>query len=173
MIFADQISSSVYYVPFILLAVILCKVPEFTDEFFIISELRRLFVTLCMDNACHLTVFLVPTLIEVRALHTPPAMRDSFVSEKIVFASIGFNVLNLSQTAAVLLSTRWVLQRMSSLSALYDVRRINVRIQKKHGFSDIDTVEHSLSVSVQQLKLHNSRTSLAHEHMFFTVTNLT
>ena len=49
------------------------------------------------------------------------------------------------------------------MSNIYDVSKINVKIQKRHGFSDIDTVEHSLSISVQQLKLHHSKTTLAQE----------
>ena len=55
------ISSSSYYVPFIFLAVILMKTPEFNDEFFIISELKRIFITFCADNITHLVVFLIPT----------------------------------------------------------------------------------------------------------------
>lgn len=54
---------------------------------------------------------------------------------------------------------------MYILNNIYDVRKANIKIQKKNGFSDIDTVEHSLSVSVQVLKLHHTQSSLAQELM--------
>ena len=52
---------------------------------------------------------------------------------------------------------------MYILNNIYDVRRANIKIQKQNGYSDIDTMEHSLSVSVQVLKLHHTQSSLAQE----------
>ena len=109
--FVHLISSGIYYIPFILLAVILCKLPSFNDEFFIISELKRIFITFCIDNATHLAVFLVPTLIEHNH-YMQTAIDNGFVADKILFPVIGFNVINLSQTIAILISTRWVMNKV-------------------------------------------------------------
>eukprot|EP01084_Bolivina_argentea_P176209 304981_1 len=160
--FIHLLSSSIYYLPFILLAVILCKLPEFNDEFFIISELKRIFITFCVDIACHLGVFLVPTIIEHNtAMQT--RLDNGYVADKILFPVIGFNIITLSQTVAMLISTKWVMNKVHILSHIYDVSKANIKIQKKNGFSDIDTVEHSISVSVQVLKLHHTQSSLAQE----------
>ena len=116
--FIHLISSSLYYVPFVLLAIILCKLPAFNDEFFIISELKRIFITVCIDNVTHLIVFLFPTIIEHNSTIQKP-WDDGIVADKILFPVIGFNILNLSQTIAVLISTRWVMNKVLNTTYLY------------------------------------------------------
>lgn len=126
-------------IPFIILIFIFCKFKrnQFDDQFFILQELKYIFIALSIDNTANILVFVGTTFLWQNSLFY-----------HIIIPCFAYNVIWGSQFVACVISTKWVNNKVFSIVQFnqYSILR------KKLSFG----IDESVS-SVQFLQINQNK----------------
>eukprot|EP01084_Bolivina_argentea_P152483 265991_1 len=112
-------------IPFFILIIIFCKsnVSQFEDQFFILKELKYIFIALAIDNLANVLTFIGQSFLW---------SNDMF--EEIIIPTFAYNIIWGSQWIACLISTFWVNSQVHSI-VKYNQYQI-VRKRLSFGFDE-------------------------------------